>query len=129
MKTMNDASISHAHDRALRELALPARLRGHSLVELLAVVVMLAVIAAVVFARFGNYTAEGHESACYVIQGEIEVQAQLWYRDQAAWPAANLSGFGSNTKYFPDGHLPLCPTGGVYSFNSLTGEVSCTHHP
>jgi type II secretory pathway pseudopilin PulG len=105
------------------------RRAGNSLVELLAVVTILAIVAAAVVARFANYTSDAHETACYVNQGEIEVQAQLWYRNQAAWPAANLSGFGSNTKYFPDGQLPACPTGGTYSFDSLTGEVSCTHHP
>jgi hypothetical protein len=97
--------------------------------ELLAVVAILAVVAAAVVARFTNYTTGSHQTACYVHQGEIEVQAQLWYRNKGTWPASNLSGFGSNTGYFPDGHLPPCPTGGTYSFNSLTGEVTCTHHP
>ena len=103
--------------------------RGHSLFELLAVVTILAIVATALVARFANYSSDAHETACYVNQGEIEVQAQLWYRNQANWPAANLSGFGSNTNYFPDGQLPPCPTGGTYSFNSLTGEVTCTHHP
>jgi prepilin-type N-terminal cleavage/methylation domain-containing protein len=115
--------------RTLRELTHSARRCGHSLVELLAVVLILAVIAAVVVARFANYTSDGHATACYVTQGEIEVQAQLWYRNQGTWPAANLSGFGSNTAYFPDGTLPVCPSGGTFSFNSLNGEVTCTHHP
>lgn len=57
------------------------------------------------------------------------MQAQLWRRNQGTWPAANLNGFGSNTEYFPDGHLPPCPLGGTYGFNAATGEVSCTQHP
>jgi prepilin-type N-terminal cleavage/methylation domain-containing protein len=102
---------------------------GHSLVELLAVVAILAIVATALIARLAIYSTDSHETACYVNQGDIEVQAQLWYRNQGTWPAANLSTFASNTKYFPDGHLPICPTGGTYSFNSATGKVTCSHHP
>jgi type II secretory pathway pseudopilin PulG len=95
----------------------------------MAAVLILGVIAAALIARFSNYLPQEQQNACYLQQGEIEVQAQLYFRNNGAWPPANLSGFGTNTEYFPDGHLPACPTGGTYSFNSATGKVTCTHHP
>lgn len=126
--TMAVASIPTLTSSATDKSAVRAR-RGLSLVELLAVVTILAIVATALVARFANYKTVSHESACYVNQGDIEVQTQLWYRNQGTWPAANLSTFATNTKYFPDGHLPTCPSGGTYSFNSATGKVTCSQHP
>ena len=102
---------------------------GLSLVELLAVVAVLALISAVGIAHYAYRTQDALENACYVNQGEIEVQAQLWYRNNGTWPTADMSSFGADTNYFPDGKLPACPTGGTYTFNPTTGEVTCSHHP
>lgn len=106
-----------------------ARRPGVSLVELMAAVLILGILAAALVARFSYYLPQQRQNACYLLQGDIEVQAQLYYRNNGAWPAANMNGFGTTTKYFPDGHLPVCPTGGTFTFSSATGKVTCSHHP
>lgn len=106
-----------------------ARRRALSLIELMAAVAVLGVIAAVIAVRFGGYLTDNHQNACYVNQGEIAIQAQRWFRNQGTWPSANLGTFSTNRQYFPDGHLPTCPRGGTYTFNSATGKVTCSQHP
>ena len=85
---------------------------GYSLVELLGVVVILGVLAAVSIPRIMGGAGVSKAQACRVLQGEIELQAQLWYRNQGSWPAANLSDIGADTQYFPQG-LPTCPVDGL----------------
>lgn len=46
--------------------------------------------------------------ACRVQQGTIEVQAQLWKRQQGRLPSSDLNDIGRSAAHFPDG-LPSCP--------------------
>lgn len=96
---------------------------GLSLLELLAVVVLVSVIAAVALPRFLNRSSAAKKNACYTLKRNIEVQAQLWYRTKGSWPAANLSDIGANAAYFPEG-LPVCPVdGSAYTFDSSSRQV------
>ena len=97
------------------------RRRGVSLLELLAVVTIVGLLAGLIFARFISSSDAAAKNACYVNRGEIELQAQLWFRDKAVWPQANLSDI--DLSFFPEG-LPTCPVdGSPYQFDSATGKV------
>ena len=97
--------------------------RGLSLLEVLVVAVVLAVVALVILPRFSGYASTTRKNACYTLKGDIEVQAQLWYRNRGIWPAGNLSDIGANPAYFPEG-LPTCPVdGSAYTFDSATHRV------
>ena len=96
---------------------------GFSLIESLAVVAILGIMAGVVLFRFAASSDTSKKNACYVNKGEIELQAQLWYRNKAKWPNANLKNIGSNLDYFPEG-LPRCPVdGSSYRFDPATQRV------
>lgn len=102
--------------------------RGISLLELLAAITILAVIAAIVIPRFGSQANAARKNACAVNKGNIEVQSQLWYRTKGSWPASNLSDIGASTSYFPEG-LPVCPVdGSPYSLNATTHRVTGHAH-
>jgi prepilin-type N-terminal cleavage/methylation domain-containing protein len=99
------------------------RHEAFSLVELLAAVTVLAVLAVMVIPRIVGSATDASNSACHVNQGEIEIQAQLWYRNTDAWPAADLGDIGSDPDYFPEG-LPTCPVDGTpYTLDPVTHEV------
>ena len=94
-----------------------------SLVEVLAVVTILGVLAAIVITRFVTPTKESKRNSCYVNKGELELQAQLWYRNNGTWPSANLSDIGSDPTYCPDG-VPTCPVdGSPYRFDPATQRI------
>lgn len=97
--------------------------RAFSLTELMAVVVILGVMAALIVPRVMNHHGDAKEAACFANQGEIELQVKLWKRVNGAYPTANLSNIGSNGTYFPEG-VPLCPVdGSAYTIDTSSGLV------
>jgi len=97
--------------------------RGFSLLEVLAVMAILGLVAAIVLVNFRPVASNTKKRACYVTKGEIEVQVQLWHRDQGAWPQTNLSNIGADPLYFPEG-LPVCPVdGSAYTIDATTHRV------
>lgn len=101
---------------------------GFSMLELVAVVTILGIIAAIVVPRMRTRAADSQKAACDVNRSNIEIQAQLYFRDKGVWPATNLSDIAADAKYFPDG-LPKCPiTNGSYTFDSTTEKVNGHAH-
>jgi len=110
---------------AATRVAKPQRRTRHglTLLELLAVVLLLGILSAVVISRFLGPSDVAKRNACYAYKGEIELQAQLWFRNTGTWPGANLAAIGSDPTYFPSG-LPVCPvTGSAYTFDPATQRV------
>jgi prepilin-type N-terminal cleavage/methylation domain-containing protein len=97
--------------------------RAMSLVEMLAAIVVLAIVAAFVLPRLGANHNTAKRNACSANRADIELQVQLWRRNHGSYPAANLSTIGANTAYFPQG-LPVCPVDGItYTIDTTTGLV------
>jgi prepilin-type N-terminal cleavage/methylation domain-containing protein len=96
---------------------------AYSLAELIAVVAILAIIAAYIVPRVAAHNDDAKRNSCFANQGEIELQAKLWRRNNGSYPAADLSNIGANTAYFPEG-LPTCPVDGTaYTIDTTTGLV------
>ncbi|TWT48815.1 type II secretion system protein [Botrimarina hoheduenensis] len=98
---MNDATFLH------RQPIVPRR--AFSLLELLAVVTILGVIAAIVLPRVTQGNDKAKQSVCAHNTGQLNSAIERYYLDNGVWPSANLSELGvSGGTYFPDG-LPTCP--------------------
>jgi prepilin-type N-terminal cleavage/methylation domain-containing protein len=101
---------------------------GLSLLELLAVVTIIGILAVIVLPRFSNSSVRAKSNSCFVNKGNIEIQAQLWFRNRGAWPAADLSDIGTDRNFFPEG-LPTCPVDGSrYSFSAASQQVNGHAH-
>jgi prepilin-type N-terminal cleavage/methylation domain-containing protein len=100
----------------------PLARRAFSLVELMAVVAILAILAKVILPRLTAGRDSSNKAACAANKGNIEVQCELWRHNNGSWPAANLSNIGADVNYFPTG-LPSCPVDGSSYTIDTTGRA------
>ena len=97
------------------------RRSGFSLLELLAVVVILGIIALVVVPRISFSSATAKENACFQNKAEINAAAERYFFEVGTLPTA-LADVDTAT-YFPDG-VPVCPSSGnAYTLSGVTGRV------
>ena len=106
-----------------RQLQRSGKRSGFSLLELLAVITIMGIIAVMAIPRVGSQSSRTKATACDVQRGNIDVQAQLWFRNRGRWPASDLNDIAGNAEYFPDG-LPVCPVDGeAYRFDTAKQQV------
>lgn len=102
--------------------------RGISLLELMAVVAIIGVLAVFLVPRVSSGAKDSQAVECHVQVGVIELQASLWRRSRGTFPTATLSDVGADKQYFPEG-LPSCPVDGTaYQINTMTGRVTGHSH-
>ena len=102
--------------------------RGLTLLELVAAVAVVMILAVVLLSRFGSAAADAKRRACEANRRNLEVQARLWYRTKGSWPATNLSDIGANPSFLPEG-LPVCPVDGTaYTLDPTTHLISGHAH-
>jgi general secretion pathway protein G len=105
--------------------SLPRR-RGFSLLELLAVVTIMGIMAAVIIPRIGGHTAKAKASVCAQYQGDINDALEKYYFDKAIW-ATDLNDIQSDD-YYPT-EIPVCPvTGQPYTIDSATHRLNAHSH-
>mgnify|MGYP001795951741 FL=1 len=101
-----------------------SRKRGFSLLELLAVITILGIIALVVIPRISISSTIAKQKADAQNKAEINLAVERWYFEKGAWPAVNLSDIGADPSYFPHG-LPTNPTNGsAYTLDTATYRVN-----
>src|SRR2546423_1776744 len=92
---------------------------GFSLMELLAVVTILGIIAAIIVPRVAVSSDPAKTKVTSHNKATINAAVERWYIEKGAWPANNLSNIGADVNYFPDG-IPTNPTNGTaYTMNAF----------
>ncbi|MCA9237657.1 MAG: prepilin-type N-terminal cleavage/methylation domain-containing protein [Planctomycetales bacterium] len=100
------------------------RRRGFSLLELLAVVTILGIIAAIIVPRVTISAATAKQKVRDHHKATINAAVERYYVDTGSWPADNLNDIANNTNYFPDG-IPQNPVdNSSYSLNTTTHRVN-----
>jgi prepilin-type N-terminal cleavage/methylation domain-containing protein len=104
------------------------RSRGFSLLELLIVVVILGILAAIIIPRFTVSADEAKKNSCAQNIANINTQVERWYFEKGAWPMTDLTNIGADPSYFPDG-IAKCPlTGAAYALDATTHHVGGHTH-
>jgi len=97
---------------------------GFSLMELLAVVTILGIIAAIIVPRVTVSSDTAKQKVNAHNKATINAAVERWYIENGSWPANDLTDIGADTDYFPDG-IPTNPiNGGAYSLNAGTHRVN-----
>ncbi len=101
----------------------PNRRQGFSLMELLAVVTILGIIAAIIVPRVTSSSDTAKAKVMAHHKATINAAVERYYINEGSWPAANLSDIGADVNYFPEG-LPTNPVdNSAYALNTTTNRV------
>jgi prepilin-type N-terminal cleavage/methylation domain-containing protein len=96
---------------------------GFSLMELLAVVTILGIIAAIIVPRVTVSSDTAKQKVNAHNKATINAAVERWYIEKGTWPADNLADIGADANYFPDG-IPTNPiNGNAYQLNTTTHRV------
>jgi prepilin-type N-terminal cleavage/methylation domain-containing protein len=97
---------------------------GFSLMELLAVVTILGIIAAIIVPRVTVSSDTAKTKVNNHNKATINSAVERWYIEKGSWPANNLADIGADTNYFPQG-IPTNPVdGSAYTLNATTHRVN-----
>jgi len=101
-----------------------------TLVELVVVIVILGILAAVAIPKYMDISDKAEEAACEAKRGVIASACSMYYASKAVNRETPTfpSTYNDSTLY-ADGTVPSCPGGGTYTYDSTKGTVTCSEHP
>ena len=81
---------------------------GFTLLEVMLVVILISILAAIVIPRFVVSTKRAKVQSCEMNRSIINKQVEAYFFVEATWPVDSLADIKTDYDYFPDG-VPTCP--------------------
>lgn len=102
------------------------RLRGFSLLEVLAVVTVMGILASVVVTRIATHGMKAKQEACRGYKADINKAIERYHFDLGVW-ATDLDDL-EHPDYYPQ-EIPNCPvTESAYTIDTSTHRISGHNH-
>ena len=97
-------------------------LKGFTLVEIMIVVAIIAILAAVAIPNFISYRKQSQATACVANLKQIQAAKEMWYMNSSTDPQlTDLVGSEKKIKT-----TPICPAGGTYTVGDSTTDPTCS---
>lgn len=99
------------------------RRSGFSLIEMLAIITILGIIAAIVVPHVTLHSDTAKQKLDSHNKATINAAVERWYVEKGVWPKEDLADVAADRSYFPNG-LPTNPvTGAAYALDPQSHRV------
>ena len=102
-----------------------SRKAGFTLVEIMIVVAIIGLLAAIAIPNFVKARTTAQKNACINNLRQIDGAKEQWALEQKKAPGANVADTDI-TPYIKGNAMPLCPAGGAYTVNVVDTPPACS---
>ncbi|MEJ2634963.1 MAG: prepilin-type N-terminal cleavage/methylation domain-containing protein [Calditrichia bacterium] len=115
-------------------MKLASNQKGFTMIELIVVIIILGVLAAIAVPKYFSMSSQAEEAACRANMKAIEAAYVMDYSQQILNAGSYTAPGAIPADFFTSGHVPVCPSDGEYTVTTSTEDgdfavqVSCSVH-